>query len=58
LENRKSLQATNLLQLTDYAITSKLCLLYEQYLKNFDEELSKRRNTTQYWSEEELYNTF
>ena len=39
-------------------MTSKVCLLFECYIKNFDEELSKRRNTAQYWSEEELYNTF
>ncbi|CAD8139324.1 unnamed protein product [Paramecium octaurelia] len=58
LENRRQLDSSNLLQLTDYVITSRLCLLYEQYLKNFEEELSKRRNTNQYWSEEELYNTF
>ncbi|CAD8061052.1 unnamed protein product [Paramecium sonneborni] len=58
LENRKQLDCVNLLQVTDYVLTSKLCLLYEQYLKNFEEELQKRRNTNQYWSEEELYNTF
>jgi len=27
-------------------------------LKNFDEELSSRRGTTNYWTEEELFNTF
>ncbi|CAD8135633.1 unnamed protein product [Paramecium pentaurelia] len=58
LENRRQLDSSNLIQLTDYVITSRLCLLYEQYIKNFEEELSKRRNTNQYWSEEELYNTF
>jgi hypothetical protein len=36
----------------------KLGLLYESYLKNFDEELSTRRGTTNYWTEEELFNTF
>lgn len=36
----------------------KLGILFESYLKNFDEELSVRRGGTNYWSEEELFNTF
>ena len=33
-------------------------MLFENFIKNFDEELSKRRGTDQYWTEEELINTF
>lgn len=58
LQARKLLSASNVVSLLDFSLTSKICLIFEQPLKNFDEELVKRRNTTQFWSEEELYNTF
>ena len=32
--------------------------MFENFIKNFDEELSKRRGTDQHWTEEELINTF
>ncbi|KAM3146893.1 hypothetical protein pb186bvf_001047 [Paramecium bursaria] len=58
LEARSQTKSPSILTLQEYIVTSKVCLLFECYIKNFDEELSKRRNTSQYWSEEELYNTF
>ncbi len=36
----------------------RLGVLFESYVKNFDEELSIRRGTENYWTEEELFNTF
>jgi serine/threonine protein kinase len=33
-------------------------VLFESYVKNFDEELSQRRGSNNYWTEEELFNTF
>lgn len=37
---------------------ARVGILFESYLKNFDEELQARRGSENYWSEEELFNTF
>jgi len=36
----------------------RIGLLFESYIKNFDEELNSRRGTENFWTEEELFNTF
>lgn len=58
LEERKQIVHPSLSSVIPYSSKKKIVLLYEKYDRSFAEEISQRFNTTSFWTEEELINTW